>query len=102
MATKKSSKSIKTWPYVVEGSHSRFTHYQDGSVHHEILWDRLAEDIDHALKSKETKSSTSAQNEINAVPDTETSTVPNKHTKSTNNKTSKATSSNPRKTKIKA
>ena len=89
MATKKSSKSAKTWPYVVEGSHSRFTHYEDGSVHHEIFWDRLAEDIDNALKSHQAQKA-STKNQVDSV--SEAGSVPNKRTKSSNSKTSKTDS----------
>lgn len=95
MATKKSSKSAKTWPYVVEGSHSRFTHYEDGSVHHEIFWDRLAEDIDRAIQSNQEKSNqsnTPSPNKIDAVPNTKTSSVSNKRNKFVNSETSKTDS----------
>jgi hypothetical protein len=59
MATKKRTQS-QQWPRVVEGSHSRFTFYEDGKFDHEIYWDRLAEDIDNAIKSKTTKNKAEA------------------------------------------
>jgi hypothetical protein len=59
MATKKRTQS-QQWPRVVEGSHSRFTFYEDGKFDHEIYWDRLAEDIDNAIKSKTTKNKADA------------------------------------------
>jgi hypothetical protein len=60
MPKNKKTKETITYPRVVEGSHSRFTFYEDGKFDHEIFWDRLAKDIDDAIKSKTTETKADA------------------------------------------
>lgn len=69
MARKKKIESeVITEPVVVKGSHLTVTHYPNGSVDTVWDWDKLAEDINRAIKEHEkSKIRESDTNQTNTV-----------------------------------
>jgi hypothetical protein len=70
---KKTEPEVITEPVVVKGSHLTVTHHPDGSVDTVWDWDKLAEDIDQAIKeygnSKIRESDTNQTNTVTPLSD---------------------------------